>query len=446
MPPSRSRPRRSMNRPSKLKAERDRYALRLVATILRKRAASSLAALRETVANRLENLEHEAEEVELRRDHLRSLRKGETISDEDLKQLERDAHRSYLARIRSVGKVLRAIEAEMEDLLDLQGLLAKCPTDTESKAEALLAELEAIHREEPDEKVIIFSEYSATVFWLAGFLGRHGYADRLLTFDGEPVGAGTPEDSGPIPVAGSIASDQHRRGQRGPQPSGAIAVASSITSCRSTPTACSSGKGASIVMARSGPAGSPSFTPKTPTRARCSPGCSPRSRAQIARLGAIGDVLGALQTDRIEQLLSRSPDDLKAAIAAAERSIDEELSRVNDTHTRAVLGDDPLTSGEVERLQTALAAGRSLNVAIGDFVVRAIGLAGGRCRRQDGRIVVAEVPASWVGGRVPASYEALLQRSRRGPFRYALQLDSRRGSSAGPGGDPLGPQAVAMTP
>ncbi len=65
----------------KLKAERDRYALRLVATILRKRAASSLSALRETVANRLENLEHEAEEVELRRDHLRSLRKGETISD-----------------------------------------------------------------------------------------------------------------------------------------------------------------------------------------------------------------------------------------------------------------------------------------------------------------------------------------------------------------------------
>jgi hypothetical protein len=37
----------------RLKAEPDRFALRLVATILRKRAASSLAALRETVANRL---------------------------------------------------------------------------------------------------------------------------------------------------------------------------------------------------------------------------------------------------------------------------------------------------------------------------------------------------------------------------------------------------------
>jgi len=114
-----------------------------------------------------------------------------------------------------------------------------------------------------------------------------------------------------------------------------------------------------------------------------------------------------LQTDRIEQLLARSAEDLKAAIAAAERSIDEELARVNDSHTKAVLGDDPLTSGEVERLKLALAAGRSLNVAIGDFVVRAIGLAGGRCRRTDGQVVVAEVPASWAGGRVPASYEAL---------------------------------------
>src|SRR5262249_47177881 len=54
----------------KLKTARDRFALRFVATILRKRAASSLAALRETTVNRLENLEKTAEDIELRRDHL----------------------------------------------------------------------------------------------------------------------------------------------------------------------------------------------------------------------------------------------------------------------------------------------------------------------------------------------------------------------------------------
>ncbi|MGO8903109.1 MAG: helicase-related protein [Isosphaeraceae bacterium] len=390
----------------KLQAERDRYALRLVATILRKRAASSLSALRETVANRLENLEHEAEEVELRRDHLRSLRKGETISDEDLKQLERDAHRSYLARIRSVGKVLRAIETEMEDLLDLQSLLGKCPDDTESKAEALLAELRAIHHDEPDEKVIVFSEYSATVFWLASFLGRHGYADHLLTFDGSL--------SGP---------ERQQTLARFQSPDTLLLISTDAASeglnlqerCRRVihyelpfnPNRMLQRQGRVDRYGQERPCRFAFLYAKDTYEGEVLSRLFTKIEAQITRLGAIGDVLGALQTDRIEQLLSRSPDDLKAAIAAAERSIDEELSRVDDTHTKAVLGDDALTSGEVEHLQTALAAGRRLNVSIGDFVVRAIGLAGGRCRRQDGRIVVAEVPVSWVGGRVLASYDTL---------------------------------------
>ena len=398
----------------KLKAERDRYALRLVATILRKRAASSLTALRETVANRLENLEHEAEEVELRRDHLRSLRKGETIPDEDLKQLERDVHRSYLARIRAVGKVLRAIESEMEDLLELQGLLAKCPTDTESKAEALLAELEGIHRDDCNEKVIVFSEYAATVTWLAGFLARRGYGERLLTFDGS---LSAPERrqilarfKGPETLL-LISTDAASEGlnlqekcrrvihyelpfnpNRMLQRQGRVDRYGQERPCRFA-----------FLYARDtyeGEVLSRLFT---------------KIEAQITRLGAIGDVLGALQTDRIEQLLSRSPDDVKAAVTAAERSIDEELARVNDTHTRAVLGDDALNAGEVERLQLALAEGRRLNVSIGDFVVRAITLAGGLCRRESARLVVAQVPAAWIGGRVHPRYDVLYADSHAAP-------------------------------
>ncbi len=390
----------------KLKAERDRYALRLVATILRKRAASSLTALRETVASRLENLEHEAEEVELRRDHLRSLRKGETIADEDLKQLERDAHRSYLARIRSVGKVLRSIESEMEDLLNLQGLLEKCPTETESKAEALLAELRAIHGDEPDEKVIIFSEYSATVFWLAAFLGRNGYANRLLTFEG------------------SLSSPERQKTlARFQSPEALLLISTDAASeglnlqsqCRRVihyelpfnPNRMLQRQGRVDRYGQERPCRFAFLYAKDTYEGEVLSRLFTKIEAQIARLGAIGDVLGSLQSERIEQLLSRSGGELNAAIAAAERSIDEELSRVNDSHTKAVLGDDPLTSGEVERLQSALAAGQRLNIAIGDFVMRTIGLAGGRCRRQAGRVVVTELPASWVGGRVPASYEAL---------------------------------------
>jgi superfamily II DNA or RNA helicase len=390
----------------KLKAERDRFALRLVATILRKRAASSLAALRDTVANRLENLEHEAEEVELRRDHLRSLKKGDTIPDDDLQQLERDAHRSYLARIRSAGKVLRAIETEMEDLLDLQGLLSKCPTETESKAAAILAELEAIHGDEPDEKIIIFSEYSATVGWLAGFLGRHGYSGQILTFDG------------------SLSSVERQETlARFQSPEGLLLISTDAASeglnlqrrCRRVihyelpfnPNRMLQRQGRVDRYGQARPCQFAFLYARDTYEGEVLARLFTKIENQITRLGAIGDVLGALQTERIEQLLSRSPDDVKAAIAAAERSIDDELSRVNSPRTRAILGDDPLTTGEIERLQSALTAGQSLNVPIGEFVVRAIGLAGGKCRRQDGRVAVAQVPGSWAGGRVLASYEVL---------------------------------------
>src|SRR5262249_912331 len=103
--------------------------------------------------------------------------------------------------------------------------------------------------------------------------------------------------------------------------------------------------------------------------------------AQIARLGSVGDVLGALQADRIEDMLSRSPADVRAAIAAAERELDEELARVSRDHAKAVIGDDPLTAGETDRLKAAIEAGRQLQVNVPDFVLRAVNLAGGRSSR-----------------------------------------------------------------
>jgi hypothetical protein len=294
----------------------------------------------------------------------------------------------------------------MEDLLALQDLLEECPTHTESKAEALQSELQAIHREEPDEKVIIFSEYTATTTWLAEYLRRHGYADRLLTLDRDLSGPLCRQTlarfQGPdvlLLISTDAASEslnlqEHCRRvihyelpfnpNRMLQRQGRVDRYGQVRPCQF-----------GFLYARD------TYEGEVPSR------LFTKIEAQIARLGAIRDVLGALQTDRIEQLLARCPDDVKAAITAAERSIDEELARVNDAHTKAVLGDDALTAGEVERLQSALAVGRTLNVAVGVFVVSAIGLAGGRCRRQDGRLIVADVPPAWIGGRVRASYDAL---------------------------------------
>jgi hypothetical protein len=375
-----------------LKAERDRYALRLVATILRKRAASSLAALRETAAHRLDNLEQQAEDVELRRDHLRSLRRGETVADDDLRQLERDAHRSFLARIRAAGKVVRAIEAETQDLIDLKGLLAKCPTETESKAEALLGELRTIHAEEPGEKVIVFSEYAATARWLEGFLGRNGYADRVVTFDG------------------SLTAPERRDAlARFERPEILILLSTDAASeglnlqkhCRRVihyelpfnPNRMLQRQGRVDRYGQTRPCRFGFLYAQDTYEGEVLARLFTKIEAQVARLGSVGDVLGGLQADRIEEMLARSPADVRAAIAAAERELDEELARVHNEHARAALGDDPITAGETDRLQAALDAGRKLQVRVPEFVVRAVNLAGGRAKRKDDRVVVEDVPA-----------------------------------------------------
>jgi superfamily II DNA or RNA helicase len=390
----------------RLTAEKDRYALRLVATILRKRAASSLAALRETARHRLENLEQQAEDVELRRDHLRALKRGETVPDDDLGQLERDAHRTFLARIRAASRVLRAIEAEAQDLEDLQGLLAKCPTDTESKAETLLADLREIHASDPDDKVIVFSEYAATVEWLKGFLGRNGYADRLVTFDGELK-----------------AKDRRKTLARFESPETLLMLSTDAASeglnlqthCRRVihyelpfnPNRMFQRQGRVDRYGQTRPCRFGFLYAKDTYEGEVLARLFTKIENQITRLGSVGDVLGSLQVERIEELLVRSPDDVKAGIAEAERVVDEELNRVSGDRARAVLGDDAISSGETDRLQAALDAGRQLGVPVADFVVRAVNLAQGRARRQDGRIVVGHVPPTWAGGKVQNSYESL---------------------------------------
>jgi SNF2 family DNA or RNA helicase len=62
----------------------DAEAVRLVATILRKRAASSRQALAKTLEQRRLNLSERIEDIEIQREHLRAMRRGESLSDEAL--------------------------------------------------------------------------------------------------------------------------------------------------------------------------------------------------------------------------------------------------------------------------------------------------------------------------------------------------------------------------
>lgn len=391
---------------NKLKAARDKYALRMVATVLRKRAASSMAALRSTINNRLSNLGEAAEKVEVRRDHLRSLRKGETIPDDALTQLEIDVHRSFLSQIRTAGQKIRSIEEEREDLLELEELALQCPADTESKAERLLAELKTIHETAPEDKAIIFSEYTDTVDWLIGFLERHGYSGKIVRFVGGLSGperktalADFTKPENLLLVTTDAASEGlnlqqhcHRvihyelpfNPNRMLQRQGRVDRYGQTEECEfGYLYAADTYEGE--LLARL-------FT---------------KIERQIKALGSVGDVLGSLQTERIEELLAQSPDDLKAALEEADRVIDAELARASDDHTKTVLGEDAPSDAELSTLRSAVDAGARINVELPDFLVRAVSLAGGTASRQGALLSVPNVPSSWLGGKMAAQFEGL---------------------------------------
>jgi len=391
---------------NKLKTSRDKYALRMVATVLRKRAASSMAALRSTINNRMSNLDEAAENVEVRRDHLRSLRKGETIPDDALTQLEIDVHRSYLTQIRTAGQKIRSIEQEKEDLIELEELTLKCPTDTESKAEKLLGELETVHEKHPDDKFIIFSEYTDTVDWLIEFLQRHGYDGKIVRFVGGLSG----------PERKKALSDFAR-------PENLLLITTDAASeglnlqehCHRV-IHCELPFNPNRMLQRQGRVDRYGQThacefaylfAEDTYEGELLARLFDKIERQIRALGSVGDVLGSLQTDRIEELLAQSPDDLKAALAEADRVIDAELARVSDVRTKAVLGDDDPTDAELVKLRSAVDAGTQINVNLPDFIVRAISLAGGSSTRQDTVLAVSSVPSLWLGGRMPTQFEGL---------------------------------------
>jgi SNF2 family DNA or RNA helicase len=390
----------------KMKSAQEKFALRLVATILRKRAASSLAALRETVAHRRENLEQAAEAVELRRDHLRALHRGETVPDEALNQLEREAHRTYLARIRTAGKALRLIEAELEHLEELDSLLARCPTDGESKAAVLLAELQQIHREDAADNVIVFSEYTATIAWLAAYLGRQGYAGRFVVFEGSLTAAERRQalaDFAKPETLLLLSTDAASEGLNLQENCHRVIH----YELPFNPNRMLQRQGRVDRYGQTWPCQFGFLYAADTYEGEVLQRLFTKIENQVRALGSVGDVLGALQVERIEDMLSRSPADVRAAIREAEQAIEAELARVNQTRNRELLGDDAPSARELLRLQAALDAGKQTQVSIRDFVVRAVHLAGGKCQSQGDLIRIPDVPLSWRGGRVAAAYDGL---------------------------------------
>lgn len=385
----------------------DREAIKLVATVLRKRAASSRRALAATLSNRLENLGAKSEQVELRREHIRALRKGEALADSDLAVLERDAHRNLLSALRREGARLRRIESEEEALRFLQSLLSACFDTPDSKLVALENELKSLHAEFLFDKVIIFSEFTDTVEAIEEHLTANGYADRLVVLTGDTPPARREE------VIHAFNTD----------PDTLVLVANDVAgeglnlqeSCHRVihfdlpynPNRLEQRNGR---IDRYGQKQTPHISflyAKDTYDGEVLKRLTMKIENQIRSLGSVGDVLGRIQQERIDSLLAECPSDVRRAIEAAEKQIDEEINRGSDPSLAEKLGSGASDAGEVRSADVAAASGSKLTIPPDQFVELAVKAAGGRVVR-NGNSLSVTTPVEWTGGDVLSEYTGLL--------------------------------------
>ncbi len=385
----------------------DRESIRLVATILRKRAASSLAAIRKTVAQRRENISQTITDVEVRRDHLRAVRRGETISEEALARLERDLYRSYLSAMQRTGRELRRLKDETDRLDQLEQLVAACGSAPEAKLLALESWLRALHTQHPEKKVIVFSEYTDTVDTIVAYLEGCGYAGQVVRLTGD---TGSRKDRR-LALARFAAAESR------------ILVATDVAGeglnlhehCHHlvhfelpwNPNRMEQRNGRIDRYGQTHPPTIAFLYAEDSYEGEVLKRLVLKIEAQMRMLGSVGDVLGQIQADRIEQLLSRPVSDLHRAVAEAEAQIDSELNRASDPRVRAQIGEGGEDQDELARAEAAVRRERERGVALDVFLHRAVLAAGGTVERHNNALRIA-TPQPWRSLEVQERYESLL--------------------------------------
>ena len=385
----------------------DRESIRLVATILRKRAASSLAAIRKTVAQRRENISQTVREVEVRRDHLRAIRRGETISEEAQARLERDLYRSYLSAMQRTGRELRRLKDETDRLDQLGQLVAACSAGPEAKLLTLEGWLKALHAQRPDKKVIVFSEYTDTVDTIVAHMEGCGYSGQVVRLTGD---TGSRKDRR-LALARFAAAEAR------------ILVATDVAGeglnlhehCHHlvhfelpwNPNRMEQRNGRIDRYGQTQPPTIAFLYAEDSYEGEVLKRLVLKIEAQMRMLGSVGDVLGQIQADSIERLLSRPVSDLHRAVAEAEAQIDNELNRASDPRVRAQIGEGGEDQDELARAEAAVRRERERGVALDVFLHRAVLAARGTVERHDKALRIV-TPQPWRSSEVQERYESLL--------------------------------------
>ncbi|MHC3438951.1 helicase-related protein [Natrialbaceae archaeon A-gly3] len=161
------------NRSEKLNEPAVGFAMAL----MQKRLVSSIGAIKATLSRRLGNLlEEQSTSTDLSEEATAYL-EGEDLDEDDKQQAEEE-----LAGL-TITESDAQLEEEIETLRDLVSLAERIPVD--SKAQKVRRYIQQLLEEQPDEKVLLFTEYRDTLDYLLELVKDEPWADEILVIHGD---------------------------------------------------------------------------------------------------------------------------------------------------------------------------------------------------------------------------------------------------------------------
>lgn len=358
----------------------ERVRIEFLATIIRKRLASSRAALARTIEKRRIKVDLNLGALQTRRDLLRRARAGDVLDEVEEAQLELDLHASVAAEQLRVGRARKRTEDERDLFAELERSIAQLADKPESKVDVLVDLLRNIWRDEPGENILVFSEYRDTVDSLSAALTAHfGAAVMALhgdSDDREAALARFTRDTGLVLIATDFASEglnlqarchtlvhydlpwnpnrlEQRNGRidrYGQQKPSAIHYLYSAETY--------DGELLNILVAK--------------------------VERQIDAIGSVGDVLGAFQPRRLDAIFNRT-----------ERTMSAPLRVEAEQRIQAII-DSAVAPPALEGIETQAAAiVTESRPDLARFVAGAVVQCGGEASVENGELVVRRRPPAW---------------------------------------------------
>ncbi|WP_459988021.1 DEAD/DEAH box helicase, partial [Natrinema sp. JCM 9743] len=161
------------NRSEKLNEPAVGFAMAL----MQKRLVSSIGAIKATLSRRLRDLVNDQSTTTSLSEGATAYLDGEDLDEDDKQQAEEEL--SALTVTESDAQ----LEEEIETLRDLVSLAEGIPVD--SKAQQVRRYIQQLLEEQPNEKVLLFTEYRDTLDYILDLVKDEPWADEILTIHGD---------------------------------------------------------------------------------------------------------------------------------------------------------------------------------------------------------------------------------------------------------------------